>query len=92
MSENFPYWGIDGCKAGWFCIGLRADGELQHFVAPDISAVCAILCQFRAKVALIDIPIGLSDTAEERACDKQAREYIGGRRSSVFSRALSSGG
>ena len=37
-----------------------------------------------AKIALIDIPIGLSDDANERACDKLARESIGPRRSSVF--------
>lgn len=80
-----PYWGIDGCKAGWFCIGLGADGGRQHFVAPDISAACAILCQFRAKIALIDIPIGLSENADERKCDKEARQFVGrDRQSSVF--------
>ena len=84
MSEKVEFWGIDGCRAGWFCAGLRADDELRHFVAPDISAVCAILCQFRAKIALIDIPIGLSDGGYWRDCEKAAREFIGDRKSSVF--------
>ena len=87
MSEKFEFWGIDGCKAGWFCIGLREnDGCYKYFVGGDIAEVYARLQEYGAKIALIDIPIGLSDDKCERKCDKKARDFVVNKKmkSSVF--------
>ena len=84
MSNSFPYWGIDGCGSGWVCIGLNDAGEYQFVVAADIDNACREIKTHGARIALIDIPIGLSDGADERECDRLARKRIGKRRSSVF--------
>ena len=79
---NKPFWGIDGCKVGWFCIGLNAANEHKYFVAGDIGEIYK--CLQEAKIALIDVPIGLSEDCHGRQCDKKARKFVGGRASSVF--------
>ena len=84
MSGNFHFWGIDGCKGGWFCIGLNTEGHHLSLIAPTIAEAYAELQKHGAKIALIDIPIGLSDNEKERVCDKEARRFIGPRSSSVF--------
>ena len=84
MSSNFNFWGIDGCKGGWFCIGLNAKGHHLSLIAPTIAEAYAELQKHGAKIVLIDIPIGLSDNEKERVCDKEARRFIGPRSSSVF--------
>jgi len=84
IRGDFPYWGIDGCKGGWLCVGLNRKGKHCAFVAENIRCAYQTLQERKAEVALIDIPIGLSDNEEERKCDKLARKFIGKRRSSVF--------
>lgn len=85
IRGNFPYWGIDGCKAGWLCVGLSCEGEHCVFVAIDIRCAHQMMKERKAKIALIDIPIGLSGNKEERKCDKGARRFIGKKRGgSVF--------
>lgn len=81
---NFPYWGIDGCKPGWLCIGLSREGGHCAFIAKDIRCAHQVMKGRKAKIALIDIPVGLSGGEEERKCDKCARQFIGKRRNSVF--------
>lgn len=64
--------GVDGCRAGWV-------------VATD-SAVVVIdrLDHFRSVSTVgIDMPIGLPEKGP-RTCDRQARAFLGPRRSSVF--------
>ena len=84
--------GVDGCKAGWVVAVVRATApglELQYpltiesiRVSPHFADVllrtshCALVC--------VDIPIGLSDGPEPRACDVAARRLLGSRASSVF--------
>ncbi len=63
--------GIDGCKAGWIVATFR-----DVFVIPRFN------CEQFIRVG-IDIPIGLSD-GPPRACDREARRYLGSARSSVF--------
>ena len=63
--------GIDGCKAGW--VVVTSD---DVFVIPSLNRD-----QFDR--AGIDIPIGLIDGAP-RACDIEARRYLGSAGSSVF--------
>jgi predicted RNase H-like nuclease len=72
--------GLDGCRAGWVCIGW--DGRKWA------ATVFASLAQSLAYVAsgarvCIDMPVGLSETGL-RACDQEARRLLGPRRSSVF--------
>jgi len=84
IRGDFPYWGIDSCKGGWLCVGLNRKGEHCAFVAENIRCAYQMMQEQKAKIALIDIPIGLSDDAEERKCDKHARQFVGERHSSVF--------
>ena len=74
--------GVDGCKGGWFSVGLDRDG----FEAK-------VFCTFRelldyyasAKLILVDIPIGLPEGKGGRDCDRKARKLLGRpRASSVF--------
>ena len=83
-DKRFSYWGIDGCKGGWLCIGLSDNGEHHALVACNIDQACEKIKELGGKIALIDIPIGLSNSKNERECDKLARKKIGARRSSVF--------
>lgn len=85
MNSKFPFWGIDGCTGGWFCVGLNGeDGDCDCLVAADIETAHREIKTRGAKIALIDIPIGLSDNADERVCDKRARRFIAPKTSSVF--------
>jgi len=80
-----PRWlGIDGCRAGWFYVGIDADGAFSFGVLPEIGQVSSLLGA--AERVLVDIPIGLpSETAPRRECETLARSVLQGRRSSVFS-------
>ncbi len=81
---EFPYIGIDGCKAGWFCVLLADDGRWRTALAPDAEALREVT--YSAASALIDIPIGFVDAgASGRDCDTEARRCLGRpRASSVF--------
>ena len=74
--------GLDGCRAGWVCVGWDGSNwmavvfaTLQHSQAYIVSG--ARVC--------IDIPVGLSETGL-RGCDREARRLLGPRRSSVLPR------
>lgn len=76
--------GVDGCKAGWFSVGFSGTGDYEvmgFFVFADLLAY-----HKDAKLILVDIPIGLPDGAEGRACDGEARNRlpVGRGKSSVF--------
>jgi predicted RNase H-like nuclease len=85
MAPARTFIGIDGCRAGWFCVVLddRDNGTCR--VAPDAHAVGELAA--RADSVLIDIPIGLPDSGPDgRRCDREARQLLGrGRAASVFS-------
>lgn len=75
--------GVDGCRAGWFAIGLDAADHWQVDIFPDVSSLWDHHRQ--ASLILIDIPIGLkTDGSAERRCDPIVRKLLGPRRSSVF--------
>ena len=76
--------GIDGCRFGWCVVRLDSLGnssmlliEKDHL--PDIRTEIS-----NTDIAIIDIPIGLTDSTEERIFDREARGKLGDRRSSVF--------
>ena len=82
-ASNAKFVGVDGCKAGWFSIGL-GDGEGYE---PKVFGEFAQLVQHfsSAVLILVDIPIGLHESGlDERQCDLKARRLVGPRRSSVF--------
>lgn len=77
------YAGIDGCRAGWFYVGLEETGRSTFGIVDTIHELQDFLANTR--LVLIDIPIGLRGRhPEERLCDRQARAVLGPRRSSVF--------
>jgi len=78
------YIGIDGCRGGWFLLGLDEAGDCIFRRLARITELDAYLNS--ARVVLIDIPIGLHGRhCEERLCDRQARAVLQPRRgASVF--------
>ena len=79
-EQAFRAVGVDGCRIGWICAAW--DGEswcLQ--LLPRLSDLLPWLAP--AASICIDIPIGLSRDGV-RACDREARQLLGPRRSSVF--------
>jgi len=83
-TEHQMFVGADGCKVGWFAVGLTEEAKWKIQVFPDISSLWN---QCRdARLILIDVPIGLRNSdSRERHCDKAARKLLGSpRRSSVF--------
>jgi predicted RNase H-like nuclease len=85
MVSTRTFIGIDGCRAGWFCVVLDERGNGSYRVAPDAHAVGELA--ITASSVLIDIPIGLPDSGPGgRLCDRGARHLLGsGRATSVFS-------
>ena len=89
LPDDARYYGVDGCKAGWI-LAAYCQGQLYFSLYKDISAVITSIripsvsddSQFPSLV-LIDIPIGLPETGE-RACDREGRELLGSRRSTLF--------
>lgn len=81
---TWHYVGIDGSRAGWFCVFLDRDDGWDYGLAPDAKVLAQSIRQ--VSTALIDIPIGLLDEGhDERRCDLEARRLLGRPRSaSVF--------
>lgn len=78
------FYGLDGCRAGWFLIGIDDGGEFQFKVLSKIEELDLFLDQ--AKLVLVDIPIGLPWQGQKtRLCDTAARKALSPRGSSVFS-------
>jgi predicted RNase H-like nuclease len=71
--------GVDGCRGGWTVALADANSIIDVRVLPTFAEVVALGC---AAVA-VDMPIGLLDHGP-RACDVEARQRLGPRRSSVF--------
>lgn len=73
--------GLDGCKGGW--VGIVTDPE---FAAPRVVGggdLAMLIAASGAAHAVIDIPLGLSETGP-RACDAAARGVLRRKGSSVF--------
>ncbi|MGA9348792.1 MAG: DUF429 domain-containing protein [Anaerolineae bacterium] len=78
------YIGVDGCKNGWFYVGLDDRDNWETGITPNIQH---LIDRFReACLILVDIPIGLREKEQlERLCDKKARKVLGPKRApSVF--------
>lgn len=86
MSEGVVA-GIDGFKRGWLVALWRGPGH-----QPDVCALPSLvdaetILPAETQVVAVDIPLGLLDTAMPggRPCDVQARVFLKGKTSSVFS-------
>ncbi len=77
------YIGVDGCKAGWFYVSLDESDNWETGIFTDIQSLSE---KFHNEcLILVDIPIGLRHIGNiERLCDKEARNFLRNRRSSVF--------
>ena len=86
MSDGaIKYVGVDGCADGWIGIGLGENDLVKVKVRGEFSE---LLEHFNdACLILVDAPIGLLEYVKEggRDCDKEARNLLKGRASSVFS-------
>ena len=78
------YVGVDGCRAGWYAVGLDMAGSWRFDAFPDFTAVWDNYRE--TSVILVDIPIGLIASGPDgRLCDTIARRTLGpGRASSIF--------
>ncbi|NGN42070.1 DUF429 domain-containing protein [Mesorhizobium sp. CGMCC 1.15528] len=77
--------GVDGCKAGWVAVSLRASGEPEAAV---FKAFTDLLEAFPADAAIaVDMPIGLPAFSARggRGPETLVRPLLGQRQSSVFS-------
>lgn len=82
LNHSGIAYGVDACKAGWFCIAMDPAGRLDAFTVEKLEQLVAKASE--EDRIFVDIPIGFSDGREERLCDKAARSKLGPRRSSVF--------
>jgi predicted RNase H-like nuclease len=72
--------GLDACRGSWLAIVL--DG--RRFVEAAIGTAAALVAMRPTAAAIgVDVPIGLPETPD-RAADREARRFVGERRSSVF--------
>ncbi len=76
------FYGVDGCRAGWFVVGLTESGSYQHAVYERFADFWHTASRHAARV-LVDMPIGLPERGE-RACDYAARACLKARRASIF--------
>ena len=78
---SMKYVGVDGCKGGWFSVGLDKNGY-DFGVFREFGE---LLGHYKdAKLVLVDIPIGLPRERQRRECDTLARKKISPLNSSVF--------
>ena len=82
MSQS-EFVGVDGCRAGWFSVGLSRNGECELRVFPHFKDLLEHYDM--AELILVDIPIGLPEGPGGRDCDREARKKLGWpRMTSVF--------
>lgn len=75
--------GVDGCKGGWFSVGIDRTGAFEVKVLRSFRKLLDYYGD--AKLILVDIPIGLPESEGGRDCDRIARRLLGRTRgSSVF--------
>ncbi|MGD2217678.1 MAG: DUF429 domain-containing protein, partial [Gemmatimonadales bacterium] len=82
--------GVDGCKGGWFVVLLELNGERRvvgesNRVVDSFDKIVAL--PEHPRFVAVDMPIGLPTVAMPggRACDRQARQMLGKRGTSIFS-------
>lgn len=76
--------GVDGCKAGWIAVFVKAEGDAAEV---RIFSRFADVLKEPAAVVAVDMPIGLPVRVGHggRAAENAVRPLLGARQSSVFS-------
>ncbi|MCG8617067.1 MAG: DUF429 domain-containing protein [Desulfobacterales bacterium] len=83
MDSRFRYIGVDGCRSGWFYVGLDSNLSGASGILPAIREIDDVADE--NTIVMIDIPIGLKEKdTQERACDTEARKLLKKRSSSIF--------
>ncbi len=77
------YVGVDACKGGWVVVTLDEHGQAHSQVFESITKLWTAVRSQPPRLILIDIPIGLPENGA-RSVDREARQILGGRRSSIF--------
>ena len=80
--SSFTAYGVDGCRAGWFFVAIEPSGGIRWGVVPMLADLVRTVGD--SDRIFVDIPIGLPEGAESRACDRDARRRLGRRGTSVF--------
>jgi predicted RNase H-like nuclease len=77
--------GVDGCRDGWIVAFVRPAGRQAHFHVVKNFVDIFARPEMPMLVA-VDMPIGLPEHSQERGrkAEREARERVGSRRSSVF--------
>ena len=81
---TFTATGVDGCPGGWFFVSLESRGLPRCDVVQEQELGELVQRAGESDRIFVDIPIGLPDGPEGRACDRAARKVLGKRRGSVF--------
>ena len=80
---NNLYAGADGCRGGWVAALLDEQFRFRPLtVYPTLAALVTALSGVQA--LLVDIPMGLREQGDERACDLETRRLLGSRGSTLF--------
>jgi predicted RNase H-like nuclease len=76
--------GADGCPEGWVICHRTADGRLDVTVVGRLEETFDLVEDL--SILAIDMPIGLLDVPQRngRECEREAKEILGAKRSSVF--------
>lgn len=82
-TEHRKVVGVDGCKGGW-AAAVLTDNRLEFNVYEHIADVLAV--HVDAERILIDMIIGLPESAEDLPPEAQLRALLRGKASSVFNR------
>lgn len=78
--------GVDGCRAGWIAVILRADDPQDHRITTASTLAGIVDAPEQPAVVAVDMPIGLPDRTQGsgRLPEQLIRPLLGGRQSSVF--------
>lgn len=77
-----PVVGVDACRDGWVACVPGLDGTPNWRVQPSLAHVLDSI-DAEPAIVVVDIPIGLPG-APPRSCDKEAKNLLGARASTVF--------
>ena len=85
MSNSKFAVGVDGCKGGWIAV-IAPEKDFNKASAILMTDVQNLkeLIPGDAEI-IVDMPIGLELNKPHRLCDVQGRQYLGNRRSTLFS-------
>ncbi|WP_299968724.1 DUF429 domain-containing protein [uncultured Roseobacter sp.] len=75
--------GIDGCKDGWVAV-VAEDGDFGTATLCHRAKLFDLLSEIKVDLAVVDIPIGLSEGPSGRLVEHALRRQLPGRKSSVF--------